>query len=210
VKLYTYWRSTASYRVRIALALKGIECEQVFVHLVRDGGEHRQEPFRTLNPQMRVPALELDDGTVLIQSLAILEYLEEVYPLPRLLPSEPIMRARVRGVASIIACDVHPLHNVGPLNHLRRLGQTEPTVLEWITSWVNQGLSAVEVIIGNNGFCFGTEPGLADVCLVPQIYAARRFSVSLEAYPRIVRVHELASQHPAFVAAHPSQQRDAE
>jgi maleylacetoacetate isomerase len=97
VKLYTYWRSTASYRVRIALALKGVTCKQVFVHLVRDGGEHRQEPFRTLNPQMRVPVLELDDGTALIQSLAILEYLEEVYPLPPLLPSEPILRANVRG-----------------------------------------------------------------------------------------------------------------
>ena len=120
MKLYTYWRSTSSYRVRIALALKKHEAEQAFVHLVRNGGEQNASSYRAINPQGRVPALELDDGSILIQSPAILEYLEEIYPTPALLPSDPVARAKIRAVASIIGCDVHPLHNVGPLSHLRK------------------------------------------------------------------------------------------
>jgi len=211
MKLYTYWRSTSSYRVRIALALKKLEAEQVFIHLVRNGGEQNAPSYRAINPQGRVPALELDGGTVLTQSPAILEYLEEVYPRPALLPADPVARAKVRAVASIIGCDIHPLHNVGPLNHLRKgFGRSEPEVTAWIATWVGQGLSAVETLIEDEGFCFGPEPSLADVYLLPQLYAARRFAVPLEAYPRILRVERRAGEHPAFLSAHPSAQPDAE
>lgn len=211
MKLYGYWRSTSSYRVRIALALKGLTADAVPVHLVRGGGEHHQPEYRAINPQGRVPALELDDATVLIQSPAILEYLEETHPAPALLPQDPVERARVRAVAAIIGCDIHPLHNSGPLGFLRKsFGHSEAEVAEWIGTWVGQGLAAVEQLIGDDGYCFGREPGLADVYLIPQLYAARRFSVPLDAYPRIRRVEALALDHPAFKAAHPSAQVDAE
>ena len=211
MKLYGYWRSTSSYRVRIALALKGLTADAVPVHLVRGGGEHHRPSYRAINPQGRVPALELDDATVLIQSPAILEYLEETHPAPALLPQDPVERARVRAVAAIIGCDIHPLHNSGPLGFLRKsFGHSEAEVAEWIGTWVGQGLAAVEQLIGDDGYCFGREPGLADVYLIPQLYAARRFSVPLDAYPRIRRVEALALDHPAFKAAHPSAQVDAE
>lgn len=211
MKLYTYWRSTSSYRVRIALALKGLEAEQAFVHLVRNGGEQHGAAYRAINPQGRVPSLALDDGTVLTQSPAILEYLEEAYPAPPLLPADPTGRAKVRAVAGIIACDIHPLHNVGPLNYLRRtLGQDEPAVHGWIATWITQGLTAVEALIGDGPYCFGDTPGLADIHLIPQLYAARRFGVALEAYPRILRVEAHAIEHPAFVKAHPANQPDSE
>jgi maleylacetoacetate isomerase/maleylpyruvate isomerase len=211
VKLYTYWRSTSSYRVRIALALKNIAVEHVFVHLTRNGGEQNGEAYRALNPQGRVPALVLDDGTVLTQSPAIIEYLEEVFPAPPLLSADPVQRAQARSVAAIVGCDIHPLHNVSPLNYLRRtLGRSEPEVAVWIATWIEQGLKAIEIKIGDHGYCFGPEPGLADVYLLPQLYAAQRFDVALDANPRIRRVAELASAHPAFRRAHPSNQPDAE
>ncbi|SFU47881.1 maleylpyruvate isomerase [Methylobacterium sp. 174MFSha1.1] len=211
MKLYGYWRSTSSYRLRIALALKGVTPDQIPVHLVRNGGEHRSEAYRRINPQARVPSLALDDGSVLIQSPAIIEYLEEVFPDPPLLPADPVARARVRAVAAIIGCDIHPLHNVGPLNHLRRdFGQSEEAVSAWIGRWISEGFAAVEALIDDEGYCFGPEPGLADVYLVPQVYAARRFAVPLEAFPRIARAAALAEAHPAFQAAHPSRQPDAE
>ena len=211
MKLYTYWRSTSSYRVRIALALKKLEAEQAFVHLVRNGGEQNAPSYRAINPQGRVPALELDDGSVLPQSPAILEYLEEIYPAPALLPSNPVARAKVRAVASIIGCDIHPLHNVGPLNHLRKaFGGSEKEVADWIATWVGKGLSAVEALIDDHGFCFGPEPTLADVYLIPQLYAARRFGVHVDPYPRILRVEKLAAEREAFSRAHPSAQPDAE
>lgn len=211
MKLYTYWRSTSSYRVRIALALKNIAVEQAFVHLVRDGGEQNGPAYRAINPQGRVPALALDDGSVLIQSPAILEYLEEVYPTPALLPADPVARARVRAVAAIIGCDIHALHNVGPLNHLRKVfGCSEAQVSDWIATWMGKGLAAVEALIGDEGFSFGPEPSLADVYLIPQLYAARRFNVPLDACPRILRIEELAASHAAFRSAHPSVQPDAE
>ncbi|TGE00613.1 maleylacetoacetate isomerase [Methylobacterium nonmethylotrophicum] len=211
MKLYGYWRSTSSYRLRIALALKGVVPEQVPVHLVRNGGEQRGEAYRRINPQGRVPSLALDDGRVLIQSPAIIEYLEEVYPDPPLLPADPVARARVRGVAAIIGCDIHPLHNVGPLDHLRRdLGRPEEEVGAWIERWIAEGFAAVEALIDGEGYCFGSGPGLADVYLVPQVYAARRFAVPLEPFPKIRRAAALAEAHPAFQAAHPSRQPDAE
>lgn len=203
--LYTYYRSTSSYRVRIALALKGLDARHLPVNLLQ--GEHRQDAYRAINPQGRVPALRVDSGELLIQSPAIIEYLEERYPEPALLPADPLQRAHQRGVAALIGCDIHPLHNVAVLNRLRGLGIDEDGVNQWIAHWIGEGLAAVEALIGDDGFCFG-QPGLADVYLLPQLYAARRFNVDLAAFPRILRVERLALEHPAFRQAHPDAQTD--
>jgi len=211
MKLYTYWRSTSSYRVRIALGLKGLKAEQAFVHLIRNGGEQNAASYRAINPQGRVPSLVLDDGTALTQSPAILEYLEEASPEPALLPKDPVTRAKVRAVAAIIASDIHPLHNIGPLTYIRQtFGRSEPEVMNWIATWIQRGFAAVEALIGDEDYCFGPEPGVADIYLVPQVYAARRFNVPLEAYPRIVRAEQRSASHPAFQRAHPDRQPDAE
>lgn len=197
--------------MRIALALKNLAVEHVPIHLLRNGGEQNAPAYRALNPQGRVPSLVLDSGVVIAQSPAILEYLEEAYPAPALLPGDPVERARVRAVAALIGCDIHPLHNIGPLRYLRtELGRPEPEVGGWIAHWIGQGLSAVEAMIGDEAFCFGSEPGMADVYLVPQLYAARRFDVPLNGFPRILRVERVAAEHPAFREAHPANQPDAE
>ncbi|AVD87026.1 maleylacetoacetate isomerase [Pseudomonas sp. SWI44] len=206
MELYTYYRSTSSFRVRIALALKGLDYLALPVNLLK--GEQLGAGYAAINPQGRVPALRTDGGDVLVQSPAIIEYLEEAYPQPALLPAGTEDRARVRAVAAIIACDVHPLHNVSVLNQLRQLGHDESQVNQWIGHWIGQGLAAIEQLIGDEGFCFGASPGLADVYLIPQLYAAERFTVDLGAYPRIRRVAALAQRHPAFVTAHPSRQPD--
>lgn len=206
MNLYTYYRSTSAYRVRIALALKGQTCSPWPVNLL--AGEQGLPAYQALNPQGRVPLLELAPGVRLSQSPAIIEYLEERYPQPPLLPVEPLLRARAREVAAVISCDIHPLHNVGVLNRLRLLGQDELQVAEWIRHWISQGLGAVEGLVGHEGFCFGDEPGLADVYVVPELYAAERFKLSLHAWPRLARVAALAAAHPAFVAAHPANQPD--
>ncbi len=211
MKLYAYWRSGTSFRVRIALALKGLSVDLVPVHLVRGGGEQKQPAYRVVNPQGRVPSLVLDDGAILTQSPAIIEYLEEVYSDPPLLPANPVMRAKVRAVAAIIGCDVHPLHNSGTLAALKgQFGADDAAVNAWLTRWITDGFSAVEALIGGEGFAFGPEPTVADVYIVPQVYTARRFNVPLEDFPRIRRIETLASGHPAFQAAHPSNQPDAE
>ena len=206
MELFTYYRSTSSYRVRIALALKGLDYQALPVNLLK--GEQRGAQYLALNPQGRVPALRTDGGELLVQSPAIIEYLEEVYPQPALLPASAEARAKVRGVAAIIGCDIHPLHNVSVLNQLRQLGHDDTQVNPWIAHWIGQGLAAVEQLIGDRGFCFGDEPGLADVYLIPQLYAAARFNVDLSGYPRIARVAALAQAHPAFAKAHPSCQPD--
>ncbi|MBF8754934.1 maleylacetoacetate isomerase [Pseudomonas guariconensis] len=206
MELFTYYRSTSSYRVRIALALKGLDYQALPVNLLK--GEQRGADYLALNPQGRVPALRTDGGELLVQSPAIIEYLEEVYPRPTLLPASAEARAKVRGVAAIIGCDVHPLHNVSVLNQLRQLGHDDTQVNQWIAHWIGQGLAAVEQLIGDRGFCFGDDPGLADVYLIPQLYAAERFNVDLSGYPRIARVAALAQSHPAFAKAHPSCQAD--
>lgn len=206
MELYTYYRSTSSYRVRIALALKGLDFQALPVNLLK--GEQHVAGYLAVNPQGRVPALRTDEGELLVQSPAIIEYLEEAYPQPALLPADANMRAKVRGVAALIACDVHPLHNVSVLNQLRQLGHDETQVHQWIAHWTRHGLAAVEQLIGEHGYCFGSQPGLADVYLIPQLYAAERFNIDLSPYPRIARVAGLAKEHPAFAKAHPACQVD--
>ncbi|APC17650.1 maleylacetoacetate isomerase [Pseudomonas frederiksbergensis] len=209
MELFTYYRSTSSFRVRIALALKGLEYQALPINLIApQGGEHQQPAYLQINPQGRVPALRTDEGELLIQSPAIIEYLEERYPQVPLLSKDLAKRAHERAVAALIGCDIHPLHNVSVLNQLRQLGHDEPQVVQWIGHWITQGLSAVEHLIGDDGYCFGSAPGLADIYLIAQLYAAERFNISLEAYPRIRRVAALAVQHPAFIKAHPANQPD--
>jgi len=209
MELYTYYRSTSSYRVRIALALKGLDYQALPINLIAPpGGEHRQPAYMSINPQGRVPALRTDEGALLVQSPAIIEYLEERYPQVPLLSNDLAIRAHERGVAALIGCDIHPLHNVSVLNKLRRWGHDEAQVAEWIADWISQGLAAVEQLIGDDGYCFGALPGVADVYLIPQLYAAERFNVSLQPYPRIRRVAALAARHEAFQRAHPANQPD--
>jgi maleylacetoacetate isomerase len=207
MKLYTYFRSSAAYRVRIALNLKGVAYEAVPVNLLK--GEHRDEAYRVVNPHGRLPALGLGD-TVLVQSPAILEYLDEIYPEPALLPGDPVQRARIRAVASLVGCDIHPLNNLGVLSYLKRqLGHDQATVDEWYAHWIRQGFDAIETMIEPGPFAFGSQPTLADVYLVPQIFNARRFNVPLDAYPKIVSVEAACAAQPAFQEAAPARQPDA-
>lgn len=210
MRLYGYFRSSAAYRVRIALALKGLAYDQVPVHLLR--GEQMRPEYLLKNPQGLVPTLELDDGTLLIQSLAIIEYLDALKPEPRLIPKEPLLAARVRAVALAIACDIHPLGNRRVLDYLEtELKQDRGEVEAWIRHWILVGLEAIEQLIAPGPlapFCFGASPTLADICLVPQIFSARRFSVPLESLPRILAVDAACAELAAFRAARPSQQPD--
>jgi maleylacetoacetate isomerase/maleylpyruvate isomerase len=207
--LYGYSMSSAAYRVRIALALKGIEVTSVSKQLRR--GEHRLKDFLQVNPQGLVPALELDDGRVLTQSLAIIEYLDEVHPLPPLLPEAPVDRARVRGMAQLIACDIHPLNNLRVLQYLEGpLAQAPGTRDAWYRHWIDAGFAALEEMLGRDAsrgrFCFGESPTIADVCLVPQVFNARRFSVELSAYPCIVAIDAACRELAAFEGAAPEKQ----
>ncbi len=205
--LYGYWRSTASWRVRLALALKGLPFETVPVHL-GNGGQH-DAAFRALNPQAMVPALKLDDGTVLTQSLAILEWLDETYPEPALLPAGPLERARVRGFAEIIACDVHPIQNLKVLKKLRTLGQDQNGLNAWAAWIIEDGLDACEALIDHNSgsYCFGEEVTMADVLLIPQLSNARRFGADMR-WPRILQVEAACAALPAFRSAAPEAQSD--
>ena len=209
--LYTYFRSSAAYRVRIALNLKDLTPDMISIHLQKQGGLNRKPEFRAINPQMRIPALKLDSGDVLIQSLAIIEYLDEVHPQPPLLPRDGLERAKVRALAQVIACDIHPLNNTSPLRYLKNeLGQPQERIDAWYRHWVVEGFEAVEALIGLGRYAFGNEVTLADVCLVPQVYNARRFNVSLERFPRIVAVDAACRELPAFEQARPENQADAE
>lgn len=206
--LHGYWRSSAAYRVRIALALKGVAVDQVTHDLRR--GEQRE--IGALNPQLLVPALETDDG-VLTQSPAILEWIEETWPTPPLLPTAPGDRAIVRAMAAIVACDIHPINNLRILNALRSdLSADEAAVQGWIARWIADGFAALEVLIARHGrgFAFGDTPTLADCHLVPQVYGAERFAVDLSPYPSLMAAAENARALPAFAAAHPSVQPDAD
>jgi maleylpyruvate isomerase len=205
--LYGYWRSTASWRVRLALALKGLPFETVPVHLA-NGGQLTPE-FRALNPQGMVPALQLDDGTMLTQSLAILEWIEETHPAPALLPTDPVARAQIRAFAEIIACDIHPIQNLKILKKLRALGQDQDGVNAWAAWIIEDGLDACEALIaGRSGpYCFGDKVTLADVLLVPQLSNARRFGADMR-WPRILDVEAACQQLPAFKASAPEAQPD--
>jgi maleylpyruvate isomerase len=207
--LHGYFRSSAAWRVRIALGLKGVEAGQVSHHLRR--GEHRAPGFLALNPQGLVPALETDDGAVLTQSLAIIEWLEETCPTPPLLPAEPLRRAHVRAFALAIACDIHPVQNLKILQRLRGLGVQEPDVTAWARQTIEEGLDACEALIAEERgpFCFGASPSLADICLVPQLSNARRFGADLR-WPRCLAAEAAALAVPAFQAAAAERQPDAE
>ncbi len=221
--LYTYFRSSASYRVRVALNLKGLTATHVPVHLTRDGGAQFDPAFRALNPQALVPVFS--EGELrLTQSLAILEYLEERYPAPALLPRAIEDRARVRQLAASIACDIHPLNNLRVLKFLTaELGLSEDSKQRWIRHWIELGLEALEVELrraaakagdrtdaGRILFCFGASPTIADCCLVPQLFNARRFGVDLSAYPALQAVDRSCQALPAFQRAHPAAQSDSE
>ena len=212
MKLYTYFRSSAAFRVRIALNLKGLPYEPAFVHLAK--GEHRQPEYSSVNAQALVPTLELDDGTRLNQSLAIIEYLEETHPRPALLPADAKGRARVRSLSSLIAAEIHPLNNLRVLQHLKRaLGQTEDQVNAWYRHWIADGLAKFEADLARgtkSKFCYGDSPTLADCCLVPQIFNAKRYDCALAPYPNTVRVFDACMKLDAFDRAQPAKQPDAE
>jgi maleylacetoacetate isomerase len=211
VKLYSYFRSSAAYRVRIAFNLKALTCEMVSIHLQKEGGLNKKPEFRAINPQMRVPALELDSGDVLIQSLAIIEYIDELHPQPPLLPRDSLERAKVRALAQVIACDIHPLNNVGPLRYLKStMGQDQARIDAWYHHWILDGFDAVEAMLRPGPYACGAEVTLADICLVPQVYNARRLKVPLDRFPKIVAVDAACAKLAAFDKARPENQPDAE
>ncbi|MGO8914963.1 MAG: maleylacetoacetate isomerase [Stellaceae bacterium] len=214
MKLYGYFRSSAAFRVRIALNLKGLDYEQTAIHLRKN--EQRQAGYLALQPQGLVPVLEEDDGEILIQSLAIIEYLDETHPAPPLLPGHPAARARVRALAQAIACDIHPIDNLRVLRYLvRPLGHDEAAVEAWFNHWITLGFDGVEHLLAGDGqaskFCHGDAPGLADICLVPQVFNARRYpSFDMTPYPAIRRIFDQCMSLDAFERARPERQPDAE
>ena len=208
--LHGYWRSGTSYRTRIALNLKGVDYETRPVNLRR--GDQGSEAYRALNPQGLVPAIEIG-GRVLTQSPALLEWIEETWPEPPLLPRDPLDRAEVRAMAALVACDIHPLNNLRVLKALRgEFGADQAATDAWAARWIVPGFEALEALVARrgDGWAWGDRPSLADCCLVPQVYSARRFNVSLDAFPRLVAIEAAAAVHPAFVAANPDRQPDAD
>ena len=207
--LHGYFRSTASWRVRIALGLKGLEAVQVAHHLRK--GEQRAPAYLALNPQGLLPSLVTDDGAVLTQSLAIIEYLDEIAPEPALLPAEPVLKAKVRAVAQAVACDIHPVQNLKVLQRLREMGLGEELVQAWASTTIEEGLDAVDRLLADQPgpFAFGDAPSLADLCIVPQLGNARRFGVELR-WPRLLALEAACLELPAFQNAAPGQQPDAE
>jgi maleylpyruvate isomerase len=211
VELYTYFRSSAAYRVRIALNLKGLPYEMAAIHLTKDGGHQHKPEFHAVNPQERVPALQLSSGEVLTQSLAIIAYLDEVYPEPPLLPVEALDRAKVRAVAQVVACDIHPLNNLIALQYLKRTLKHEQSEIDaWYHHWVIEGFNAIEAMIKPAPYACGNQVTLADICLIPQVYNARRLKVPLDNFPKIVAVETACLKLAAFDKARPENQPDAE
>ena len=217
LQLYSYFRSSAAYRLRIALHLKGLAFDTVPVHLLKGGGEQLQSAYRAINPAALVPALNIDadnDGTTLTQSLAIMEYLDETHPQPPLLPADALGRARVRALALAVACDIHPLNNLRVLTYLSgELQASGDARNAWARHWMALGFATLEQHLAHDAAtglcCHGDTPTLADCCVVPQVFNARRFELDLAPYPTLVRIAEHCEALPAFIAAHPAQQPDA-
>ena len=211
MKLYTYFRSSAAFRVRIALNLKGLAYEPAFVHLAK--GEHLQPAYAKVNPQGLLPALKVD-GALLSQSIAIMEYLEETHAQPPLLPGDPLGRARVRSLSLIVACEIHPLNNTRVLKYVKNtLGHRQDEIDTWYRHWIADGLAKLEAELrkpGTGRHCHGDAPGMADCCLVPQIFNAQRFACDLKPYPTVMRVFDASMQLDAFIRAQPGKQPDAE
>lgn len=208
MKLYSYFRSSAAYRVRIALALKGLDADIIPVNLLN--AEQKSDDYRAINPQGLVPSLQLDDA-ILTQSLAIMEYLEEVDDGVALLPSDAMARASVRAMAQLIACEIHPLNNLRVLKYLTgELAIDEVTKMIWYAHWIHQGFASLEILLQQHAgkFCYGDTPTMADCCLIPQVYNALRFKVDLSEYPNIVRIYEHCNSLPAFIQAKPENQVD--
>jgi maleylpyruvate isomerase len=214
VQLYTYFRSSAAYRVRIALNLKGLSYESISVHLQKEGGQNLKPAYRAVNPQGKVPTLALHPAVPLIQSLAIIEYLDETHPNPPLLPANPLERAKVRAFAQVIACDIHPLNNVAPLRYLKnKLGQEQAAIDAWYHHWIIEGFTALEALvypIRSGPYAFGADVTLADICLVPQVANARRLNVPLDRFPKLVAIDAACNKLDAFIKARPENQPDAE
>ncbi|WP_422367455.1 maleylacetoacetate isomerase [Pelagibius sp.] len=212
MRLYTYFRSSAAYRVRIAMALKGLSYEQSYVNTLRQ--EHRTDAYAAVNPQRLVPALD-DDGLILAQSLSIIEYLEEKHPEPPLLPSDLPGRARVRALAQTIACDIHPINNLRILRYLEQaLGADEAAITAWYRHWITEGFDGFEALLASSpdtgSFCHGDSPTLADICLAPQVYNAERFGADLSAYPIVRRINAACLEQAAFADTWPDRQPDAD
>lgn len=213
MKFYTYANSSAAYRVRIALNLKGLRPEPVYVNLLKDGGEQRKPEYKAVNPQGLVPAL-VDNGHALGQSLAIVEYLDETHPSPELMPRDAWGRARVRQIALAIACDIHPVNNLSIRQYLKSpLGQSDEEIAAWYRHWIDRGFTALETLLASSRetgrFAHGDTPTLADICIVPQMYNARRYKIPLDAYPTLVRIDAEARELKAFADAAPEAQPDA-
>ncbi|WP_220443949.1 maleylacetoacetate isomerase [Pararhodobacter zhoushanensis] len=213
MRFHGYFRSSSSYRCRIAFNLKGLTPEFVPVHLVKDGGQQKSAAYRALNPQGLVPTLEVD-GLVLTQSPAILEWLDETHPEPRLLPQDAAERAAVRAFCAVIACEIHPLQNLRTLQYLEAAyGQGPDGKEAWCQRWIGDGLASCEALLAKRAptrFAFGDAPGMAEIYLIPQLFSAKRFKVDTSAMPRLTEIAAACDTHPAFAAAHPSQQPDAE
>lgn len=210
MRFHGYFRSSSSYRCRIAFGLKGLTPDFVPVHLVKDGGQHRTDAYRALNPQGLVPTLEVGD-LVLTQSPAILEWLDEVHPTPALLPTDPGQRAQVRAFCAVIACEVHPLQNLRVLNHVASEFGADKNA--WCQRWIGDGLAACEGLLAKRPatrFAFGDTPGMAEVYLIPQMFSAQRFNVDTSALPRLNAIAAACAELPAFIAAHPKNQPDFE
>lgn len=209
MKLYSYWRSTTSYRVRAALNIKAIDYDLVPIDLV--GGDQREDDYVALNPNAGVPTLVLDDGTVLTQSMAILEYIDATWPAPRLIPDDPLVRAKMMAAAHTVACDIHPVNNLRVIGQLKsRFGATPEQTKIWMCHWMREGFISLEKQLAENTkFSFGPSPDLADLCIVAQVYNARRWGLDLQPFPKLRRVEAACLKIPGIAAAHPDQQNDA-
>ena len=212
MKLYSYWRSTAAYRVRIAINIKSIDHEVKAVHLVKDGGQQLSNEYMQVNPLALVPSLETDSGDIITQSLAIIDYLESEYPSPTLYPDNNILKAQAKALALSIACDIHPLNNLRVLKYLKKLDLTQKDVDNWYHHWIHKGFKAIEVQLetSSKAYCFGNQVTVADIFLVAQVYNANRFKVVLDNYPLIKKVNENCLKLKAFIDASPENQLDFE